>query len=62
MTWEAAMRFARIRARETGVRHRVYGYRVAGNPLLGWHVPGSWRYAVGRARGEAASVTFGGAA
>lgn len=64
MTWEAAMRWARTRARETGVRHRVYGYRIGGAA----HVPGmtviwrgtGWAYAVGRVGGS--SVTFGGGA
>ena len=49
VTWEAAMRWARVRAGETGCRYRVYGYEVLGNPGLGWR-PGHWAYAVGRAR------------
>lgn len=43
MTWDAAMRWALIRARETGVRRHVYAYR------LGFRRPGEprWVYAVG---------------
>jgi len=37
MTWEAAMRWARIRAYDDGCRRAVYGYRVRG----------AWFYAVG---------------
>lgn len=41
MTWELAMRYARTRARETGHRYRVYGYRA--------RYDGQWAYSVGRA-------------
>lgn len=44
MTWEAAMRWARLRARDTGERHRVFAYAVSGVPM-----GGKWRYAVGKA-------------
>lgn len=47
VTWEAAMRWAWIRAWETGRKYRVYGYEIQGCPGLGWH-PGRWAYAVGR--------------
>lgn len=49
MTWEAAMRWARIRAEDTGKRYRVYGYEVQGCEGLGWR-PGRWAYAVARTR------------
>lgn len=41
MKWEAAMEWSLRRARETGHRYRVYGYRV--------RVGGPWADAVGRA-------------
>jgi hypothetical protein len=41
MNWEAAMRWARIRAKETGERYAVRGYRRPNG--------GRWSYVAGRA-------------
>lgn len=42
MTWDAAMRWALVRAKDTGARYRVYGYRMGS-----WSP--RWAYAVGKA-------------
>ncbi len=45
MKWEAAMKWARIRARETGVKRRVYGYfRWVPDPA---GLRREWAYAIG---------------
>lgn len=45
MTWEAAMRWARIRAKDTGERYRVVGYRRPHWP----YGTSDWGYMVKRA-------------